>query len=137
MSQFNKLMVLLDELLANKENLPDHALRGEDGELVKHPKDKATSWYMQLVHTAFPNEQAYYGTKANPKDCFALGTCLRHLFGRYITTLAQMKKITPSILAMQSYVNVHQSQYFSSVKDAMKKGSKKSQNTKIQTMLES
>ena len=126
MSQFNKLIVLLDELLGNKENLPDHALRGDDGELVKHPKDKASSWYMQLVHNAFPNEQEYYGTKANPKDCFALRTCLRHLFGRYITTLAQMKKITFSIVAMQPYINVHQSQYFLSVKDAMKKGSKKS-----------
>ena len=107
MSQFNKLIVtvLLDELLGNRENLPDHALRGEDGELVKHPKDKATSWDMQLVRNAFPNEQEHYGTKANPKDCFALGTCLRHLFGRYITTLAQMKKITPSIMAIQPYVS--------------------------------
>ena len=123
---FKKLEQLLKQLLANEANLPDHALRSADGELVKHPKDKASSWYMQLVHNSFPNEQEYYGTKKNPKDCFALGTCLRHLFGRYITTLVQMKKITPSIMALQPYVNVHQSQYFSSVKDAMKKGTKKS-----------
>jgi hypothetical protein len=120
---FSTLKTLLTTLVARKDELPDHTA---DNGGKRFNKDKAGAFYMVLIHDAFPNEQKHF----KDKQCQAIGTCIRHLVGKYVINKKQFLEIIPLVLALQKYINGRQSQYLSDMKAAFHA------NKKPKTMLD-
>ena len=115
MTKMQDLVSLLEQLLANKDNLPDHTARDPVTNKLLHvaPKDKKDTWFMQLIHEEFPDEPWPRG------DCFAIGSCLKHLIGKYVTTAGALKRVTTLLKDLQPYIAASQSQYYSDMKVTM------------------
>ena len=115
--KYDVLINLINQLLARKDELPNHRQRDEDtGKIVNNQKhDAANSWYMKLIHESFPDEDF---------SCAALGVCIRLLIERYVTSIPQFKKVWPLLKQMGIYIAARESQYFSDISKALKAGKK-------------
>jgi hypothetical protein len=82
---FQRLEKLVNELLANKDKLDNRRVRDEEGNVTNRNKDRPDSWYMKKIKAVFPDEEEDYGA-----DCAAIGTCMRHLYGKYITNIKNL-----------------------------------------------
>jgi len=102
---FSKLIKLLETLLANKDKLIDR----RDGQKGKANQN---SYAMTTIREAFPSEKEQYGL------CQGVGSCLVHLFSRYITTVPELIQILPLIREIQPYCYANEAFYLSKIKSA-------------------
>ena len=116
---YSKLVEMIKLMLSNPDKMDNRRIRDANGELPNRNKDNPNSWYMKLINSTFPEEEEAYGT-----HCSAIGTCMRHLFSRYITTMKQLKDIAPFIKRLGTYIASNEAQYFFDVRVALKKGKK-------------
>ena len=79
---FNKLVTLLETLLANEDKLVDKTEGKSKG------KANQKSYGMQTIRAAFPSEKESYGV-----SCSGIGTCILHLLSRYVTSVKELNEI--------------------------------------------
>jgi hypothetical protein len=109
--KFEHLEKLVDEFLANTDKLDNRRVRDEEGNVTFRNKDRPDSWYMKKIKAAFPDEEEDYGT-----ECAAIGTCMRHLYGKYVTNIKNLERIAPKIKKLGVYVAARESQYLTDIK---------------------
>lgn len=103
---FSKLVELLETLLANKDKLIDRRDKSQKG------KANQNSYGMMTIREAFPSEREQYGL------CQGVGSCLVHLFSRYISTVPELTQILPLIREIQPYCYSNEAFYLSKIKSA-------------------
>ena len=95
MNNPQKLQKLLQELLANKKELPERGQRTHD----------KNSWYLNLIHKYFPGE-----------ECVSLGACIKLLVKKHVNTVKSTEVIAPLLEEIAPFVNVSKEQFYSDLR---------------------
>lgn len=111
MTSIQRLVDLLQSLLANTDRLPDHTTRDPvTKKLLYRSNPNGTDWALRTITTAFP-EQTVGST--------GLGGRLRHLVGKYVLTTDDLELVEHLLKQLHPYINSAQSLYYSKMKAAM------------------
>ena len=95
MTNSSNLEKLLQQLLANKKELPERGQRTHD----------KGSWYLNLIHQYFPGE-----------ECVSLGACIKLLVEKHVNTVKSMKVIAPLLEEIAPFVNASKEQFYSDLR---------------------